>query len=131
MAISIQEAEEFFNQVKGKRIRLTGSGWGDDLSFEPMELNLFPTRLTGDLYSDGVFLRHDWFPVGNGFAEDEHGDRWILVWTSGYPASTTNAEMEIPEWKLWDNVSKDIRERQERIMKDLRSRRVKEESNET
>lgn len=72
MDTKMQFAQDFFDLVRGKKIRWTG--WPETYYFIPFEL-LGNQLMQGDYFED-VHLYSLITPIGNGFAKDTTGRYW-------------------------------------------------------
>lgn len=67
-----KEIKEFFNQVKGIKIRW--SDWSKDEYFIPMKLN--SVSMYGPSFNGGVHFKESLFYVESGFYPEFYGDKW-------------------------------------------------------
>lgn len=117
--------EDFMDRVKGHKIRLTS--WGEITYCIPKYLNM-DGSFQADLFMDGEFIKEDAYQVWEGLVPVDPSEQstWKNYWEF-VEEESSREKVEIPEWKLWDNVSKDIQARQDELMRALRRSRLKEE----
>lgn len=116
--LSYSEVREFIDKVIGKTIQLKGwSGY----KFTVLEGDDYGETITGELYYDNSFLRMDTYPIHDGF--NIEGELYWSILTTCNKSDTVQTEPELPEWKVWDNISEDIKARQAELMSSLRKRR--------
>lgn len=116
--LSYSEVREFIDKVLGKTVQL--KGW-TNYKLTVLEGDDDGQTISGELYYDNSYLRLDTYPIHDGF--NIEGDLYWSILTSDIRSDTVQPEPELPEWKVWDNISEDIKARQAELMSNLRKRR--------